>query len=63
MGKYHFRLVKLEGPARWAQIQKEGFPKPLNTRLHLEWHSLYARQLLDFGDGDEVKEFPGYDYI
>ena len=62
VGKYHFVLAKSIKPARWPQLQNEESPKPQNTRLHIEWHQKYQKQLLDFL-GDPYTEFPGHDSI
>ena len=50
VGKYQFTLTKENRPGRWPQLHSEDFPKPFNTRLHLEWHQMYANSLLNFGD-------------
>ena len=38
VGKYHFTLKKETSPGRWPQLHDIEFPKPLKTRLHLDWH-------------------------
>lgn len=59
VGKYHLKLSKAE-KGRWPQLYPDEFPKPYNTRLHLEWHEKYVNELVRW-DNDPYDEFPGHD--
>ena len=60
MGKYKFKLLKMNAPTRWRHLYADSTPKLLTThiKLNLEQMDKHAKNLYDF-DGDHIYDFEG----
>ena len=60
VGKYRFKLDKMNSPARWRHLYAENTPKLLtqNIKLDLDKMEQQAKGLYAF-DGDDIDDFDG----
>ena len=62
VGKHYITVEKLNKPARWRTLHKEGSPKPPMMKLWFEKHQKFHYQLYEFED-DDIEDFEGWDLI
>ena len=60
VGKYRFKLEKMNSPTRWRHLYAENTPKSLtqNIKLDLDKMEHHAKGLYEF-DGDDIDDFEG----
>ena len=58
VGKYKFKLQKMNAPTRWRHLYVEDTPKSLTTsiKLNLDAMEKFAKDLYNF-DGDSIDDF------
>ena len=60
VGKFLFILKKVDAPARWRSLHKEGTKRPPTMKLDIDKLQQNHYALSDFED-DEIEDFEGHD--
>ena len=60
VGKYRFKLDKMNSPTRWRHLYAENTPKSLTHNIKLDLNKMehHAKGLYEF-DGDDIDDFEG----
>jgi hypothetical protein len=62
VGKHYISVEKLNKPARWKQLYRNGTDRPPMMKLWFENHQKFHYQLYEFED-DDIEDFEGWDLI
>lgn len=62
VGKHYIQFEKLNAPARWRFLYKEGTTKPPLMKLWFEKHQRFHYHLYEFEE-DDIEDFEGWDLI